>query len=65
VSDDRRIGRCPRCKGEIKRGRVIVTEATGSPDFAAVDEVVTMSLDPSKPRLLECWKCADCGASFT
>lgn len=61
---------CKNCGGAMKPSKAIVCRATGLADFLLSDylggaEVMTMSLDPSQPVLIDCMKCEKCGWSVS
>jgi len=55
---------CRKCGAPMRPGKAIVTLATGTSDFGDGD-VATMSPDPSKPKMIDCLKCEQCGWSVT
>jgi len=54
---------CPKCFAPMKPGTALVTLPTGSSDLGG--DVCTMSLDPTKPKLIRCMKCPTCGFSHS
>jgi DNA-directed RNA polymerase subunit M/transcription elongation factor TFIIS len=56
---------CRKCGSEMKPSKAIVCHATGMSDIIGSKDVVTMSLDPRKPVLVDCLKCSKCGYSIS
>jgi len=57
---------CRKCGGKLRfrENGAIVNEMSGIPDFIG-GEIMTVSPDPTRPKLVHCWKCEDCGWSVT
>lgn len=57
---------CNKCKVAMKIGEALENGFTGSPDFYGDQSgVMTISADPSKVKMVKCWKCPKCGKSLT
>ena len=53
---------CRSCKLTMYPGKALAQTLTGSGDFHDDDDVVTLS--PGGPgKLIDCWKCPQCGRS--
>lgn len=50
----------------MKTGMALQNGFTGSPDFMGDQSgVMTISADPRKVAVVDCWKCPVCGKSLT
>jgi hypothetical protein len=50
----------------MKQGMALQNGWTGLPDFAGDQSgVVTISPDPRKVAVVDCWKCPKCGRSIS
>jgi hypothetical protein len=56
---------CRKCGAEMLPSKAIVNKMTGRADFIGSKDVVTMSLDPRQPVLVDCLKCSKCGWSVS
>lgn len=54
---------CKKCGGKMQTGQAIEQTWTGRPEWPG-DTIYTMS--PGGPgKLIDCWKCGECGHSET
>lgn len=57
---------CKKCNVPMKTGMALQNGFTGSPDFMGDQSgVMTISADPRKVAVVDCWKCPVCGKSLT
>jgi hypothetical protein len=56
---------CYKCNVPMKIGKALENGFTGSPDFLGDQSgVKTISADPKKVKMIDCWKCPECGHSI-
>lgn len=55
---------CDKCNVPMTDGQAFQDVLTGIGDFSENDDVATLSYG-TKAKLIECWKCPECGHSVT
>jgi len=55
--------KCEKCGVELAKGVALQQTLTGIPDFAGDEHPVTVSRG-GPGKLIQCWKCPDCGKSY-
>lgn len=62
--EGQRLGMYPcKCGGEMRPGIAMQSTVVGSADFPGGEAVTLTEGGPG--RLVDCWKCSDCGWSYT
>lgn len=55
---------CKKCGGEMVEGKALIDNLSGVADFPNDTHACTVSPDGTA-RLVDCWKCKECGWSIT